>query len=86
MENIFLFLASFLLVFLLGFQQLNVQHRKYFYSAITSIGIAATNYVLFKVLPAGGFELIQFLFFSAGGAAGVVSSMVVHDFLMPKQH
>ena len=85
MSNIFLFLASFILVFLLGFQQLNVEHRKYLFSAITSVGIAAANYFLFKLLPTGGFDLTQFLFFSAGGALGVTSSMIVHDIIMPKK-
>lgn len=84
MNNLFLFLACFLLVFLLGFQQLNVEHRKYLLSAVTSIGITAANYSLFKLLPDGGFDLYQFICFSSGGAIGVVSSMLVHDKLIPK--
>ena len=84
MENIYLFLASFILVFLLGFQQLNIEHRRYLYSAITSVGITATNYFLFKLLPSSGFEVLQFIFFSMGGVIGVMSSMYLHDRLIPK--
>ena len=85
MENIYLFLASFVLVFLLGFQQLNIEHRRYLHSAVTSVGITAANYFLFKILPNGGIEVVQFLFFSCGGAIGVMSSMYIHDRLLPKQ-
>jgi len=84
MNYFFLFLASYSLVFLLGFQQLNVQHRRYLLSAITSVGIAAANYFLFKLLPTGGFSIVQFVVFSSGGAFGIVSSMILHDKLMPK--
>lgn len=85
MENIYLFLASFLIVFLLGIQQLNVEHRKYLYSAITSVGITSANYFLFKKLPTSNFEIVQFIFFSSGGALGVIASMYIHDKLMPKE-
>jgi uncharacterized protein (DUF486 family) len=84
-NNLLLFASSFLLVFLAGFQQLNVEHRKYLLSTITSIGIAGFNYVIFKLLPTGGLQLEQFLFFAAGGAIGINCAMYVHDKLMPKR-
>lgn len=84
MNTIYLFLASFASVFLLGIQQLNVEHRRYLASIITSFGITVSNYVLFKYLPSGDFQLIQFLAFSIGGALGVSTAMYSHDRFLPK--
>jgi hypothetical protein len=63
----------------LGFQQINVQHRKVLLSIPTSLGIAAANYWLYKLLPSGSFEIVQFSSFAIGGAIGVVAAMYVHD-------
>jgi hypothetical protein len=84
MNNLILFLASFILTSLLGLQQLNVEHRKYLYAFITSIFISAANYFLFKILPTEGFEFLQFLSFSIGGGLGIIYSMKLHDTLLPK--
>ena len=85
LDNLLLCASSFLLVFLAGFQQLNVEHRKYLLSTITSIGIAGFNYLIFKLLPTGGLQLDQFMFFAAGGALGINCAMYTHDKLMPKR-
>jgi hypothetical protein len=81
MEAIHLFLASFLVVFLLGIQQLNIQHRRYLAAMATSIGITGSNYILFKILPSGDIQFIQFLWYSLGGALGIVTAMWIHDAL-----
>lgn len=81
---IIVFFASFFLVFLLGFQQLNVTHRKYVLAAITSIGMTLSNYLLFKVLPEGGLDLVQFFFYALGGSLGIVIAMWSHDRIFPK--
>jgi hypothetical protein len=79
-----LFFASFIVVFLLGIQQLNVEYRKYFASAITSVGLALSNYMLFKILPVGDFQFVQFLEYSLGGMLGVTLAMYAHDHFFPK--
>ena len=83
MNIIYLFLASFLSVFLLSFQQLNVQHRRYIASFVTSLGITSANYTLFKYLPAGDFQVWQFAAFSIGSALGVCMAMYSHDRFLP---
>jgi hypothetical protein len=84
MKYLILFLASFLLMFLLGFQQLNIEHRKYLYSFLTSICISTANYFLFKILPGSEFEFLQFLYFAVGGGLGIIASMILHDALITK--
>ena len=84
MNNFLLFASSFLSVFLMGFQQLNVEHRKYLLSFVTSFGMTFFNYCIFKLLPQGGFQADQFFNFAIGGALGIVCAMYAHDKLMPK--
>lgn len=79
MNLIYLFLASFLIVFLLGVQQLNVQHRRYIGAMLTSFGIATANYFIFKVLPVGAFDIYQFLGYASGGSFGIIAAMWLHD-------
>lgn len=79
MNSVYLFLASFLIVFLLGVQQFNVQHRRYLGAMLTSFFIATSNYFIFKVLPIGAFEVSQFLGYSLGGSFGIIAAMWLHD-------
>jgi hypothetical protein len=46
---------------------------------VTSVGIALSNYALFKLLPTGDFDIVQFLSYSSGGATGIISAMWIHD-------
>jgi len=85
MNDLLLFASSFLSIFLMGFQQLNVEHRKYALSFITSFAMTFFNYCIFKLLPSGGFDLLQFFSFAFGGALGIVLAMVAHDKLIPKK-
>ena len=82
MNNVFLFLASFSMVFLLSFQQLNINHHKTLWVFLTSMGISAANYFLYKYLPSGDIQIGQFLSFALGGAFGAVSGMHIHCRIM----
>lgn len=76
MSAIALFGSTFLLVFFLGLQSLNVNNGHHVAAFFTSFGIGASNLVLFKLAPnAGGMEIIAFLL---GGPFGIISSMHVH--------
>lgn len=53
-----LFASTFTLVFLLGVQQLNVQHGHRFAAAATSLFIGISQLALYKLAPdAGGVEI-----------------------------
>jgi len=83
MEVIIVFVSSFSIVFLLGFQQLNVTARRYTLAALTSIAIGVFNYILLRVIPTGDFTWMQFSSYLLGGAAGIVSAMYFHDRFFP---
>ena len=79
-----IFLSSFFLVFLLGFQSLTVNAGFKTLAALTSVGIATSNYFIFKFLPSHEPELIEFIFYAAGGPLGIVSSMYVHQYYVKR--
>lgn len=79
MSAIALFGSTYLLVFFLGLQSLNVNNGHHVAAFFTSFGIGVSNLVLFKLAPnAGGMEIIAFLL---GGPFGIISSMHVHEHL-----
>lgn len=67
-------ISTFFTVGLLGFQQQNVTHNHYWLAAITSMAIAAAQYVMITSVANGG----SWILMGIGGAAGVTSSMVIH--------
>lgn len=74
-----LFASTFTLVFLLGVQQLNVQHGHRFAAAATSLFIGISQLALYKLAPdAGGVEIAAYL---AGGPLAIVCAMRVHPWL-----
>lgn len=76
MNELILFASTFVLVFALGMQSLNVNGGHYIAAFLTSFAIGGANMVLLKLGPnAGTTEIIAFL---AGGPFGIVSSMAVH--------
>lgn len=80
MNALWLFASTFILVFALGIQQLNVSGRHYAAAFITSIGISASNLVLFKLAPgSAGIEIVAYLF---GGSFGIVVAMAAHPWLV----
>lgn len=71
-----LFFSTFLLVFALGLQSLNVNRGHYRAAFFTSFGISAANLMLFKLAPnATAVEMFAFI---VGGPFGIVASMWVH--------
>lgn len=76
MTELILFVSTFVLVFALGLQSLNVNNGHHYAAAITSFAIGAMQMVLFKLAPdASWSEIAAFL---TGGPFGIVSSMWAH--------
>lgn len=71
-----LFFTTFVGVFLLGFQQQNVQHGHYKMAAATSACIALTQYLMITGVVASGW--IGVLYMAIGGSMGITSSMYIH--------
>ena len=76
MHLIGLFLASFSVVFLLVFQQMNVQMRAYRLASLKSVFITLSQVVVFKGLVFGGVAEVAFM--AVGGVVGVNTSMAAH--------
>ncbi len=75
-----LFASTYVLVFALGLQSLNVNGGHYAAAFFTSFGIGASNLVLFKMAPdAGGIEIVAYL---TGGPLGIVSAMRAHPYMV----
>lgn len=78
MTELTLFLSSFLLVFALGLQSLNVNGGHYAAAFFTSFLIGAGNLIVLKLAPnAGPTEMLAYL---AGGPLGIICSMVFHAY------
>ena len=76
MTHLYLFLSAFLTVFLLGFQQKNVQGNHYIAAIFTSFGIGGAQIFLWRLVPdANATQIIATL---AGGPFGIVAAMWVH--------
>lgn len=80
MTELTLFASTFVLVFALGAQSLNVNNRHFIAAAFTSFFIGAGQLVLFKLAPnAGWSECAAFLL---GGPFGITASMWAHPHLV----
>ncbi len=77
-------LASFFTVFLLGFQSLNVNQGYRVLACVTSLGISASNYVLFKLLPNQELQPFEFFCYSLSGSLGILASMELHKLMKSK--
>jgi hypothetical protein len=76
MNAVILFASTFLLVFALGLQSLNVNGGHVKAAFFTSFLIGASNLVLLKLGPdASGWEIAAYL---TGGPMGIVLSMWLH--------
>lgn len=77
MNALALFVSTFLVVFFLGMQSLNVNRGHYVAAFITSIGIGVSNLILFKLAPnAAGIEQMAFVM---GGPFGIIAAMWSHS-------
>ena len=75
-----LFASTYVLVFALGLQSLNVNGGHTAAAFWTSLAIGGANLVLFKLAPdASGAEIAAYL---AGGPLGIVSAMRAHPFVV----
>jgi len=82
MTALALFASAFALVFLLGVQQLNVQHGHQAAAFVTSLAIGGSQLALYKMAPdAGGIEVAAYL---SGGPLAIVCAMRVHPWLRAK--
>ena len=76
MTELTLFTSTFVLVFALGAQSLNVNNGHYYAAAFTSFVIGGGQMVLFKLAPnASWSEIAAFLL---GGPFGITASMWAH--------
>lgn len=79
-----LFCSTFVLVFALGLQSLNVNGGHYRAAFCTSFAIGAAQMVLLKLGPdAGALEVAAYL---CGGPFGIVCSMIVHKRFVGRKH
>lgn len=78
MTELTLFLSSFLLVFALGLQSLNVNGGHYVAAFFTSFLIGGGNLIVLKLAPnAGATEMAAYLL---GGPLGIICSMIFHAY------
>jgi hypothetical protein len=70
------FFASFISVFALGLQSLNVNQGQYGLASLTSIIICTGSLGLFKVLPESG--IVQIAAYFVGCNLGILTSMWSH--------
>jgi len=76
MTAVTLFASTFVLVFALGFQSLNVNHGHYRAAALTSFVIGSMQMIVLKLGPdASTLEVAAFI---GGGPIGIVCSMWAH--------
>ena len=77
MENaLILFGSTFVLVFALGFQTLNVNNSHYKGAFLTSLLLGAANLVILRVVPQG--NVLEGAAYLLGGPFGVITSMWIH--------
>jgi hypothetical protein len=76
MTALIIFASTYVLVFALGFQSLNVNNGHYKAAFFTSFAIAGSNLVLFKTVPqADWLEIAAYLL---AGPLAIISSMWAH--------
>lgn len=80
MTELALFASTYVLVFALGLQSLNVNNGHYWAAAFTSLFIGSSQLVLFKLAPNADWS--EMLAFVSGGPLGIVASMHAHPHLV----
>lgn len=71
-----LFVSTFVAVFALGFQSLNVNQGHYRAAALTSFAIGGGNLMILKMVPAG--DLYAMAAYLTAGPLAIMASMWVH--------
>lgn len=80
MSAVILFCTTFVLVFSLGFQSLNVTKGHYVAAFLTSFLISGSNLVILRTVPQGG--LVEVAAYMFGGPFGIIASMWLHKRLL----
>lgn len=76
MIELAIFGSTFLAVFALGLQSLNVNQGHYLAAGLTSVAISSGHIALYRWMPQA--EALQMLAYYAGGITGITSSMWFH--------
>lgn len=76
MTTLLIFISTFITVFALGFQSLNVNGGHYRAAFLNSFLIGAGNLAILKIVPDA--NAIQMLAYLAGGPLGIIASMWAH--------
>lgn len=84
MTALALFASSFVLVFALGLQSLNVNRGHYVAAFITSFVIGASQLVALRIVP-GPVDWIDLAGYLAGGPFGIVASMIAHPYIVRRR-
>lgn len=72
-----IFISTFVLVFALGFQSLNVNNGHYKMAFFTSIAIGVSNLILLKTVPQA--NLLEIVAYLTSGPFAIISSMWAHS-------
>lgn len=80
MTELTLFASTFILVFALGLQSINVNNGHYILAALTSFVIGAGQMVLYKLAPNA--EWTDIAAYLVGGPFGITASMWAHPKLV----
>lgn len=71
-----IFASTYMTVFCLGLQSINVNQGQYLAAAVTSIAISSGSIFLYKFMPSSG--LVEYLAYYIGAIAGITSSIWSH--------
>jgi hypothetical protein len=77
MNAFLVFLATWISVFTLGLQSLNVNQRQYVAAAVTSLGIGAGHLALYRFMPSA--HVAEIGAYLVGGVTGITSSIWAHE-------
>jgi hypothetical protein len=78
-----IFLASFAIVFCLGFQSRTVNHGDYLMAAVTNVAISILNYYIIKNISTEH-NMDAFVAYVAGGPLGITASIWAHKWYKKK--
>ena len=82
MSILILFLSSYVIVLLLGLQSQFVRDKEKLTSFCLSIGIGTCQVFSYKLVPNA--DTLESIAFILGGALGIVSSIILHNFYLRK--
>lgn len=84
MHFIIIFLATFTVVFSLGFQSLTVNQGHYKMAFLNSFLISAANLAILKFVPEAH-GILDYVAYMSGGPLGIVCSMHFHEWFFQKR-